>query len=152
MMQAKKDGHDGTRTVIFLKPVPKAFVLQMRVRYNESDKRGRDRGSLLDLGHHVNSFVFREGGGELTLQKKKKISLPKGFFPLNQWNNVTVEIKEGAILITVNERTKLIEDSLITLKTEQKTQQIDFKGQDFGSVQLDWVKLYRGVGTPREKR
>lgn len=32
MMQQNNDGHDGTRTVIFLKPVPKACVIQMRVR------------------------------------------------------------------------------------------------------------------------
>jgi hypothetical protein len=149
MMQAKQDGHDGTRTVIFLKPVPKAFVIQMRVRYNETDKRGRDRGSLLDLGHHVNSFIFRANGGLLTLQKKKRIKLPKSFFPLNQWNEVTLEIKERAILITVNEKTRLIEDPLISLKTEQESQQIDFKGQDFGSVQLDWVKLYEGLGSKK---
>ena len=52
-MQAVGDGHDGTRPVIFLKPVPKAFVIQMRVRYNETKKKGRNRGSLLDLGHHI---------------------------------------------------------------------------------------------------
>ena len=83
-------------------------------------------------------------------KKKKKIKLPKSFFPLNQWNDVTIEIKEGAILITVNEQSKLIEDSLITLNTQQESQQIDFKGQDFGSVQLDWVKLYEGIGPEKE--
>ncbi|HBV63171.1 MAG TPA: hypothetical protein DEF45_09145 [Rhodopirellula sp.] len=151
MMQAKNDGHDGTRAVIFLKPVPTAFVIQLRVRYNETEKRGRDRGSLLDLGHHVNSFIFRKDGGVLTLQKKKRVVIPKSFFPLNQWNEVTIEFTEGAILITVNERSRLFEDPLITLKTAQEAQQIDFKGQDFGSVQLDWVKLYEGMG-PRTGR
>ena len=144
MMQAKKDGHDGTRTVIFLKPVPKAFVLQMRVRYNETARKGRDRGSLLDLGHHVNSFVFKGNEGALTLQKKKKIRLPNGFFPLNQWNDVTIEIKEGELLICVNDTTLNFKDPLITLKSENDFQQIDFKGQDFGSVQIDWLRLYRG--------
>ena len=145
MMQAKNDGHDGTRTVIFLKPVPKAFVLQIRVRYNESDRKGRDRGSLLDLGHHVNSFVFRGNEGTLTLQKKKKIKLPEGFFPLNQWNDVTVEIREGELLICVNDTALHFKDPLITLKSEDEFQQVDFKGQDFGSVQIDWLKLYRGI-------
>ena len=64
---------------------------------------------------------------------------------------MTIEITEGAILITVNERSRLFEDPLITLKTAQEAQQIDFKGQDFGSVQLDWVKLYEGMG-PRTGR
>jgi hypothetical protein len=143
MMQEKKDGHDGTRPVIFLKPVPKAFVVQMRVRYNETEKKGRNRGSLLDLGHHVNSFIFGQPDTKLTLQKKKKILIKDNFFPLNKWNNVTIEIKEGAILIQVNDRKETIQDSMVTLKTDAESQQIDFKGQDFGTVQIDWVKLYK---------
>ena len=39
MMQAKNDGHDGTRPVIWLNPVPKAFVIQMRVRYDETNTK-----------------------------------------------------------------------------------------------------------------
>lgn len=144
-MQAKGDGHDGTRPVAFLKPVPKAFVVRMRVRYNETSKKGRNRGSLLDLGHHVNSFIFGEDKTQLTLQKKKKINLKGDLFPLNQWNDVTVEIKEGAILIQVNDRKEVIRDPMITLKTESESQQIDFKGQDFGTVQIDWLKLYKAI-------
>lgn len=145
-MQAIGDGHDGTRTVVFLKPVPEKLVVQMRVRYNETDKTGRDRGSLLDLGHHVNSFIFRKGETKLTLQKKKRLSIKGDFFPLNHWNDVTIEAKEGVILIKVNDRKEIIRDPMITLKTDgEKQQQIDFKGQDFGTVQIDWVKLYKGI-------
>ena len=144
-MQAIGDGHDGTRTVIWLRPVPKAFVVQMRVRYNETKKKGRNRGSLLDLGHHVNSFIFDEDQTKLTLQKKKKIFIKDNFFPLNKWNDVTIEIKEGIIVIRVNDRQEIIRNSLITLKTDREAQQIDFKGQDFGSVQIDWIRLYQGI-------
>ncbi|MGY8771223.1 MAG: hypothetical protein ACKVH8_22650 [Pirellulales bacterium] len=144
-MQAIGDGHDGTRTVIFLKPVPKAFVVQMRVQYTETSKKGRNRGHLLDLGHHVNSFIFAKDETILTLQKKKKISIKGDFFPIGQWNDVTLEIKEGEIFIQVNDRKQRIKNPLITLKTDQEFQQIDFKGQDFGTVMIDWVKLYKGV-------
>ena len=144
-MQAKGDGHDGTRPVIFLKPVPKSFVVRMRLRYNETDKKGRDRGSLLDLGHHVNSFIFGKEQTKLTLQKKKKIFIKGQFFPLNKWNDVTVEIKEGVIAIQVNDRKEIIKDPMVTLKSENEFQQIDFKGQDLGTVQIDWVKLYRVI-------
>jgi len=146
-MQAIGDGHDGTRPVIWIKPVPKAFVVQMRVRYNETSKKGRNRGSLLDLGHHVNSFIFGEEQTKLTLQKKKKIFIQDKFFLLNQWNEVTIEIKEGVILIQVNDRKEIIRNPLVTLKTdnENDVQQIDFKGQDFGTVQIDWVRLYKGI-------
>lgn len=146
-MQAIGDGHDGTRPVIWIKPVPKPFVVQMRVRYNETSKKGRNRGSLLDLGHHVNSFIFGEEQTKLTLQKKKKVFIKDKFFPLNQWNEVTIEIKEGVILIQVNDRKEIIRNPLVTLKTdnENDVQQLDFKGQDFGSVQIDWVRLYKGI-------
>lgn len=144
-MQAIGDGHDGTRTVIWLRPVPKAFVVRIRVRYNETEKKGRNRGSLLDLGHHVNSFIFGAEQTKLTLQKKKRIFIKGRFFPLNQWNDVTIEIKEGVILIQVNDRKEIIRDKLITLQTDREFQQIDFKGQDFGTVQIDWIKLYKGI-------
>lgn len=144
-MQAIGDGHDGTRPVIFLRPVPQALVVQLRVRYNETEKKGRNRGSLLDFGHHVNSFIFAESQTKVTLQKKKKLFLEGEFFPLNQWNLVTIELTEGSIYFKVNERSELIRDPLITLRSDREFQQIDFKGQDFGSVQIDWVKLYRGV-------
>ncbi|MBI1247458.1 hypothetical protein GC197_06370 [bacterium] len=142
MMRAKGDSHDGTRTVVWLKPVPEAFAIQMRVRYNNSGKKGRNRGCLLDLGHHVNSFIFGEEETTLTLQKKKKIQIDGKFFPLNQWNGVTIEIKEGEIVMQVNDRKEVIRDPLITMK---ESQQIDFKGQDLETIQIDWVKLYEPV-------
>lgn len=144
-IQATGDGHDGTRTVIFLKPVPRAMVVRMCIRYDETPLKGRDRGSLLDLGHHVNSFIFGKDQTTLTLQKKKKIAIKGDFFPLNQWNDVTIKIKEGAIFIQVNDRKEVIKDALITLQTDVEAQQIDFKGQDFGTVKIDWLKLYKGI-------
>lgn len=113
------------------------FILFIRV--------GRDRGSLLDLGHHVNSFIFGHDQTTLSLQKKKKFTLDRGFFPLNQWNDLTIEIKEGAIIIQVNDRKEIFKDDLITLQNDVEVQQVDFKGQDFGTVQIDWLKLYRGI-------
>ncbi len=67
------------------------------------------------------------------------------FFPLNQWNDVTLEIKEGVIAIEVNGRKEIIRDEQITLKNDVDVQQIDFKGQDFGTIEIDWLKLYRGI-------
>ena len=102
MMQAKNDGHDGTRPVIFLRPVPEAFVVRMRVRYNETGKKGRDRGSLLDLGHHVNSFIFGETQTKLTLQKEKKIFIEGDFFPLkpnDESHNATVRSNTGSLIV-----------------------------------------------------
>ncbi|MEM9282959.1 MAG: hypothetical protein AAGA96_14120 [Verrucomicrobiota bacterium] len=144
-MQAIGDTHDGTRTVIFLKPVPKALVLQARIKYTETEKKGRDPGALLDLGHHLNSLTFREEHTRLVLKGGKKIFIEGDFFPLNEWNEITIEIKEGVLLIQVNDRKEIIEDPLISLASNSEFQQIDFKGQDFGTIQIDWLKLYQGI-------
>ena len=144
-MQAKNDGHDGTRPVVFLTPIPDSFVLQMRVRYDETNAKGRDRGSLLDLGHHATSFIFREDETKLTLQKKHKIMMQGNLFPLNQWNEVTIEFKTGVVSIQVNEQKKVIKHPLVHLRKDREVNQIDFKGQDFGTVRIDWIKLYNGI-------
>ena len=96
-------------------------------------------------GTTLNSFIFEEERTKLTLQKKKKIFIEGQFFPLNEWNDVTIEIKEGVILIQVNDRKEIIRDPMITLQSSSEFQQIDFKGQDFGTVQIDWVKLFKGI-------
>lgn len=144
-MQAIGDTHDGTRAVIFLKPVPKALVLQARIKYTETEEKGRDPGALLDLGHHLNSLTFREDRTRLVLKGGKKIFIEGDLFPLNEWNEITIEIKEGVLLIQVNDRKEVIEDPLISLNSEKESQQIDFKGQDFGTIQIDWVKVYQGI-------
>lgn len=105
LRQAKEDNYDGTRPVLLLKCVPKAFVLPMRLRYNEIENKGRDRGSLLNLGHDVNSSILRDGDSVFSLQKQTKLRLPEAFFPLNVSNNVTLELK---LLILVNDKEKLI--------------------------------------------
>lgn len=71
--------------------------------------------------------------------------IERDLFPLIQWNDVTLEIKEGVIAIEVNGRREVIRDELITLKNDVEVQQIDFKGQDFGTIEIDWLKLYRGI-------
>ncbi len=75
----------------------------------------------------------------------KKIVIEGDFFPLNQWNDVKLEIKEGVIAIEANSRKEVIRDELITLMNDVEVQQIDFKGQDFGTIEIDWLKLHRGI-------
>ena len=88
--------------------VPRGFVLSRRVRDNEIDNKGRDRGSLLNLGHDVSSSILRDGESVYSLQNQPKRRLPEAFFPRNVWNNVTLELKEGKLLIQVNDNAKLI--------------------------------------------
>ena len=142
-MQIEDPTHDGRRPVIFLKPVPTALVIQMRLRY--TGEKGEWPKAQLDLGHHVNSFIFDYEQTKLTMGRQEKIFIEGELFPPNEWADVTIEIKEGVLLIQVNDRKEIIEHDLVTLKTDSGVQQIDFKGLDFGTIEIDWVKLYQGI-------
>lgn len=75
-----------------------------------------------------------------------KVVIKEGCFPINKWADVTIEIKEGVLMIQVDDRKKIIKHEWITLvKTKHEIQQIDFKGLDHGRVQIDWLKLYKGI-------
>ncbi len=141
-MQAKNDAHDGTRPVIFIKPVPKALVIMMRVRYDGKYENGGK--AQLDFGHHINSFIFNEKQTDLTIQKKDKVAIKDILVPLNTWVDVVVEVKEGALLFKVNDKKQIVKNAAITLQNTE-VQQIDFKGIKLGNVKIDWVKLYAGV-------
>lgn len=142
-MQIEDPTHDGRRAVIFLKPVPEALVIQMRLRY--TGEKGEWPKAQLDLGHHVNSFIFDDEQTKLTLGREEKIFIEDELFPPNSWADLTIEIKEGKLLIQANERKEVIEHERVTLKTDRGVQQIDFKGMDFGTIEIDWVKLYEGI-------
>ena len=136
----KEHNHDGTRAIIFLKPVPKGFVLQLRVRYNEIENQGGYSGSLREFGHHVNSLIVRDSESVHIHFRKKKLRLPETFFSLNACNHVTVKIKGGTLLIEFNDKAILIAGPLVTLTSTQQPQQINFKGLPIGTVQIDWIK------------
>lgn len=133
--------HAGLKPVIWLKRVPENFVCAMRVRY---DAKAYQRGfPLFDLGHHVHTLSFGEKATTLTIKKNvETLSVGQPLFALNQWHDVVIELKRGAILLKVDGKKHLFESKNIDMTGQA---QIDFKAVDGGACQIDHIRLWEGL-------
>lgn len=144
--QAKKiaagdKAHAGFKTVIWLKQVPENFVCEMRVRYS-ADKH-HARFPIFDVGHHIHTIHLGETATSLTILKdKEKIQIEKPLMPLNEWADVVIELKKGVIHFTVNGEKHVFESELIDMAGHS---QIDFKGIDLGTCEIDHIKISEGL-------
>jgi hypothetical protein len=141
-MVAKGDkAHAGFKPVIWLHKVPENFVCTMRVRY---DGKAYTKGfPLLDIGHHIHTITFSEKETTLTIKKdveKKAIEAP--LFSLNEWHDVAIELKKGTLLLSIDGKKHRFESANIDMTGHA---QIDFKAIDFGTCQIDDVKLWEGL-------
>lgn len=144
--QAKKiaagdQAHAGFKPVIWLKRVPEQFVCTMRVRYDGEDYI--PRFPLIDLGHHIHTLTFSEDMTTLTIRKDVATLPVEGpLFSLNEWHDVAIELKKGVILLTIDGKSHRFEHPEID-GTGQA--QIDFKGINFGTCQIDDLRLWEGL-------
>ena len=132
--------HAGLKPVIWLKKVPENFVCTMRLRY---DAKAFQKGfPLLDLGHHTNTISFSEKATTLTIKKDvETLPVEQPLFSLNQWHDVAIELKKGTVLLTIDGKKHRFDSSNINMAGQA---QIDFKAIDFGTCQIDDVKLWEG--------
>lgn len=132
--------HAGLKPVIWLKKVPENFVCAMRVRY---DAKEYQKGfPLLDLGHHIHTISFAEKATTLAIKKNVEIlPVEKPLFALNTWHDVVIEVKKGAILLQIDGVKHVFESKNIDMTGHA---QIDFKAVDFGTCQIDSIKLWEG--------
>ncbi|MDZ4405431.1 hypothetical protein [Prosthecobacter sp.] len=132
--------HAGLKPVIWLKKVPENFVCTMRVRY---DGKAYTKGSpLLDIGHHIHTISFSEKATTLTIKKNvETLPLEHPLFALNQWHNVAIELKKGTLLLMIDGKKHIFHSENIDMTGQA---QIDFKALDFGTCQIDDVKLWEG--------
>ena len=144
--QAKKKAsddpsHAGLKPVIWLKKVPENFVCTMRVRY---DAKEYQKGfPLFDLGHHTNTISFSEKVTTLAIKKNvETLPVEAPLFSLNKWHDVAIELKKGTILLTIDGKMHRFESKNIDMTGQS---QIDFKAVDFGTCQIDDVKLWEGL-------
>lgn len=140
-MIAKGDkAHAGFKPVIWLKKVPENFVCTMRVRYDgEAYKKGFP---LLDIGHHIHTITFSEKATTLTIKKNvESLPVEQPLFALNQWHDVAIELKKGMLLLKIDGQKHVFESKNIDMTGQA---QIDFKAVDFGTCQIDDVKLWEG--------
>ncbi len=143
--QAKKiaagdKAHAGFKPVIWLKQVPENFVCSMRFRYNA--EAYHPRFPLLDLGHHIHTLVFGETSTRLVIKKDvETVEVNAPLLPLNQWADVAIELKKGTLLLTIDGKKYRFESPEIDMTGHT---QIDFKGVDFGSCQIDHIRVWEG--------
>lgn len=132
--------HAGLKPVIWLKQVPESFVCVMKVRYDAKDYQ---KGfPLLDLGHHIHTLSFGEKTTTLTIKKSvERIEIDKPLFALNQWHDVVIELKKGTLLLQIDGVKYVFESRNIDMTGQA---QIDFKAVDFGTCQIDDVRLWEG--------
>ncbi len=132
--------HAGLKPVIWLKKVPENFVCSMRVRY---DAQAYQKGfPLFDLGHHIHTISFGEKSTTLTIKKNvETLPVEEPLFALNQWHSVVIELKKGTILLSVDGKKHRFDSANIDMTGQA---QIDFKAVDFGTCQIDDVKLWEG--------
>ena len=132
--------HAGLKPVMWLKKVPENFVCTMRVRY---DAKGYQRGfPLLDVGHHIHTLTFSEKATTLTIKKDVEVlPVESPLFSLNEWHDVAIELKKGTLLLTIDGKKHRFESANID-GTGQA--QIDFKAVNFGTCQIDDVKVWAG--------
>lgn len=140
-MIAKGDkAHAGFKPVIWLKQVPENFVCTLRLRYNA--EAYHPRFPLLDLGHHVHTLVFGETKTTLTLGKNvETVTADAPLLKLNTWHNVAIELRKGSLVLTIDGKSRRFDSPHIDMAGQA---QIDFKGIDFGTCQIDEVKVWEG--------
>jgi hypothetical protein len=133
--------HAGLKPVIWLKQVPENFVCAMRVRYNaDAYQKGFP---LLDLGHHIHTLTFSEKVTTLTIKKNvETISVEEPLFALNQWHDVVIEVKKGTVLLKIDGKKHVFQSANIDMTGQA---QIDFKGVDGGTCQIDQIRLWEGL-------
>ncbi|HRX55938.1 MAG TPA: hypothetical protein P5016_15605 [Verrucomicrobiales bacterium] len=133
--------HAGLKPVIWLKKVPENFVCTMRVRY---DAKTYQKGfPLFDLGHHIHTITFSGKGTTLTIKKNvESMPVAEPLFALNQWHDVAMELKKGTLLLSIDGKKHRFESTTIDMTGQA---QIDFKAVDFGTCQIDDIKLWEGI-------
>jgi hypothetical protein len=127
--------------VIWLKQVPENFICIMRVRY---DAKAYQKGfPLFDLGHHTHTISFSEKATTLAIKKNiELLPVEEPLFSLNQWHNVAIELKKGTLLLTIDGKKHRFDSKNIDMSGQH---QIDFKAIDFGTCQIDHIKLWEGL-------
>lgn len=132
--------HAGFKPVMWLEKVPENLIVHFRLRYDAEEYH--PRFPLIDVGHHIHTLVFAADKTTLKLQKEKSVEVEAPLLPLNEWVDVTIELKKGVMFVKIGDKSHLFEDALIDMTGQQ---QIDFKGVDFGGIQIDSVKVFEGL-------
>ncbi len=136
MMRAKKDLHTGQWPIIRLLNIPAQFTCRMRLKY-EGEKFEKNR-PLLDVGHHINSFLFKAESTRLKLKNKEALTTKGNFLPLNKWVDVNITLIEGKLTVRINEKEEVYENDNVSMHGHSE---FTFKGLTKGRILFDNVTL-----------
>ena len=135
-----RDHHLGLGPVIRLNKLPAKFVLHMRFKFEgEAFAPARPK---FDIGHHINSLFFTDGGYSLKLSGGKRIKDTESGFKLNEWTEAVIEFQRGELCVEVNGHRKHIKDRQVALKSRDE---ITFKALEHPKSRLlfDYVRLWK---------
>lgn len=113
MQALKRDHHLGMSPVIRLDHLPKKFVLHLRVKFEgRTFATGRPK---FDIGHHINTVVFKEDGYSVKLHEGESFVGKAPEVKINEWIDVVLEFQEGKMWIAVNGKGQTIENEQVSL-------------------------------------
>ena len=114
MKALKRDHHLGLSPVIRLNHLPEKFVLHLRVKFEGTAfAAGRPK---FDIGHHINTVVFKEDGYSIKLHGGKSFLGEAPDVELGEWIDVVVEFEEGKMWIAMNGKGQAIEHEQVSLQ------------------------------------
>ena len=135
-MRAKNDTHTGQWPIIRLLKIPAEFTCTMRIKY-EGKEFERNR-PLLDVGHHINSFLFRETSSRLLLKDKTPLIRQGQFLPINQWADIKITLQKGKLNVMINGVEEVYENPAIGMHDHSE---FTFKGLTNGRILFDHITI-----------
>jgi hypothetical protein len=91
----------------------------------------------------VHTLIFGEKQTTLTIKKNvESLTVEAPLLPINEWVDVAIELKKGTLLVKINGKKHLFQSANIDMSGQH---QIDFKGIDLGTCQIDEVRLWEGM-------
>ncbi len=114
MKVLKRDHHLGLDPTVHLNKIPEKFVCHLRFKYvTDTDKK---TGPVLQIGHHMISLAYLDGGGHsIAVPKGPRFTDKKSNMKINEWIDLIIEYELGKILISVNGHSKTIENKAVTI-------------------------------------
>ena len=94
--------------------MPEKFVCHLRYKF-VAEKLAPNR-PVLQIGHHMISLTYIEGGGhKVFMPGGPAYKEPKSTMKLNEWVDLVIEYELGKILISVNGHSKTYEHKNVTM-------------------------------------
>ena len=143
MKKLKRDHHLGLEPVGHLNKIPEEFVCHLRYKW-EKPELTPGRPSF-QIGHHMIVLGILEGGGHrIKLPDGPSFPDPESGMKLNEWTDLVIEYKQGAIRIEANGHGKTYRHDKVTIinPKDKHGPRFTFKGGPECRIVFDSVRLW----------